>query len=134
VSPSNIGIAPGCVDDAAQVAEAPSESSPRTPDALSGARDGRLMAGDPIPHLMKPSEFRARVLGIGATKFWALQKSGAFDHLRADLAGERLYSGEKVRLWLQGQLNPNPANEHGGRRYLGAARRHHAKKSNETAA
>jgi hypothetical protein len=54
------------------------------------------MVGDPIPAVLSPRELRT-ALGYGRTRFWQLERAGAFKDLQADLGpGVRAYSGEKL--------------------------------------
>lgn len=57
----------------------------------------RLLAGEPIPAFLSSRELRTH-LGYGRTKFWRLEKLGAFDHLLAEgvVDGVRVYSGTKL--------------------------------------
>jgi hypothetical protein len=69
--------------------------------------DGRFEVGDVLPMALSATELR-RGLGFRRTKFWELERAGAFKHLRVDdeLAGARIYSGAKVAAVLAGTTPP----------------------------
>ena len=82
--------------------------------------DARLRTNEPLPYVLTPGELRA-LLGLGSSRFFVLQRQGAFDALRLDaIDGVRRYSGLLVERYLRGE-RVEPA-----RRWLRKAERSHA--------
>jgi hypothetical protein len=76
----------------------------------------RLMASDDIPAVLTPAELRVQ-LHYSRTRFFELEKAGAFDALRAEgLGGQRRYSGVRLARILAGDTDEQRP------RFLGRAR------------
>jgi len=66
----------------------------------------RLTVGDRIPIILTPAELRVQ-LNYSRTRFFELEKAGAFDALRVDgLGGTRRYSGLKLQRILSTEAAP----------------------------
>lgn len=68
----------------------------------SGALNSMRGGDQAAPMLLKDGQLRRR-LGMGATKFRELKRAGAFDVVKAPLAG--YYSRTKVERWLDGGMD-----------------------------
>jgi hypothetical protein len=79
--------------------DAQSQRALGTVDVPNRPVDRRALVGQVLPLLMRACELR-RLLGFGHTKFWSLQKGGAFAALQAPVPG--YYSGPKVQRWIDG--------------------------------
>lgn len=76
----------------------------------------RLMVGESIPAVLRPSELRD-LLGIDRTTFWEMEKAHALDGLRTGLPGSRTYSGVKLQRLIEGEAL-TPAEEQQTRQKL----------------
>jgi hypothetical protein len=66
--------------------------------------------GDPLPAVMLLGDL-ARVLGLGSSQAWQLERAGELERFELPRVGKRVrYSGKKVQAWLDGENDDNGEN------------------------